>query len=228
MNAGLDILLVEDSEPLAANIIDFLESRGHRVDYVPDGLSGLDQALARRFDLILLDLALPRLDGLSFCRTLRERASWHVPVLMLTARDTLEDKLTGFSVGADDYLTKPFALAELEARCRALSHRHRVGTDHVLNLGPFRIDRQRLEAARDGTPLKLPPLQFRILLVLAEAHPRPVTRSDLTRAIWGEDPPDSDALRSHIHMLRQLIDKPFDTPVLETVHSVGFRLRIPS
>ncbi len=164
------------------------------------------------------------MDGLELCRQLRAKALRHVPVLMLTARDTLDDKLRGFDTGADDYLIKPFALAELAARCRSLSQRHRLGADHALTIGSLMVDRQNRIARREGQQLRLTPLIYQILLLLAEAYPRPVPRFELNRGLWGDDPPDSDALRSHVHLLRQVLDKPFDKPMLETVHGIGFRL----
>ncbi len=223
--AGLDILLIEDSDPLCQNIVDYLEPLGHRLHLASDGRAGLEMALGHPFDLIILDIGLPRIDGLALCQKLRESADRHVPVLMLTARDTLDDKLAGFAAGADDYLTKPFALAELAARIGSLSLRHRVGKDHLLQIGPLQMDRKRRAAHRDGKPLKLTPVAWKILLTLAEAYPQPIARFELTRRLWGDEPPDSDALRSHIHLLRQVLDKPFPTPMLETVHGVGFRLR---
>jgi len=221
---GLDILLVEDNEALCRNIADYLEPLGHRLDFASDGRAGLRLALQNSFDVIILDLALPGMDGLELCRQFREKALSHVPVLMLTARDTLDDKLLGFATGADDYLVKPFALAELAARCRALSQRHRLGADHALTIGTLKVDRQNGIAEREGRQLRLTPLIYRILLLLAEAYPRPVPRFELSRGLWGDDPPDSDALRSHVHLLRQVLDKPFDKPMLETVHGIGFRL----
>jgi DNA-binding response OmpR family regulator len=221
---GLDILLVEDSESLSENIAEYLEGRGHRVDFAHDGRAGLRTALAGTFDVIVLDLSLPLLDGVEVCRQLRSKAVRHTPIIMLTARDSLVDKLEGFGAGADDYLTKPFELAELAARCEALSQRHRLGTSHVLQIAGLLVDRRSSSAAREGRPLRLTPLTFQILLILAEAHPAPVPRHDLTRRLWGDDPPDSDSLRSHVHLLRQALDKPFEKAMLETVHGVGFRL----
>ena len=223
---GLDILLVEDNESLSENIAEYLEGRGHRMDFAFDGRAGLQTALASSFDVIILDLSLPRLDGVEVCREIRNRAPRHVPIIMLTARDALDDKLHGFGAGADDYLTKPFELAELAARCEALSQRHRVGTSHVLQIGSLVVDRRTGGAYREGRPLRLTPIMFDILLFLAEAHPGPVTRHDLTRRLWGDDPPESDSLRSHIHLLRQALDRPFERPMLETVHGMGFRLRL--
>lgn len=224
MNAGLDILLIEDNDALAANIADYLEVRGHRVDFATDGATGLAAATLSKPDIILLDIALPKMDGLTLCEHLRRYTSHYVPVLMLTARDTLDDKLAGFAVGADDYLVKPFALAELAARIDALSMRHRVGTDHNIRIGTLTLNRQEQRASRQGRELRLSPILWSILLVLAEAYPRPISRSEMTKRLWGDDPPPSDALRSHIHLLRQTLDKPFADLMLETVHGVGFRL----
>lgn len=224
MKAGLDILLIEDNDALAANIADYLEARGHRMDFAIDGANGLATATASHPDIILLDIALPKLNGLLLCEQLRNDASHYIPVLMLTARDTLDDKLAGFAAGADDYLVKPFALAELAARIDALSMRHRVGTRHCIQIGTLALDRQEQRASRCGTELRLSPILWSILLLLAESYPRPISRSELTRRLWGDDPPPSDALRSHIHLLRQALDKPYAGPMLETVHGVGFRL----
>jgi DNA-binding response OmpR family regulator len=145
---------------------------------------------------------------------------------MLTARDTLDDKLAGFANGADDYLVKPFLLAELAARVAALAQRPLLGQPHRLSIGPLTIDRQARLATRDGQPLRLTPLLWKLLLLLAEAWPQPVSREEVTLRLWGEEPPSSDSLRAHVHLLRQVVDKPFDWPVIETVHSVGFRLKV--
>ena len=175
-------------------------------------------------DVLVLDLALPGMDGVRVCTQLRERADRHLPILMLTARDSLDDKLRGFAAGADDYLAKPFAEAELLARCLALSQRHRVGVSHTLCIGSLSIDRRSNSASRAGTPLALHRTSFRILLELAQAWPRTLTRSALIERLWGEDPPESDPLRSHLYLLRQVLDKPFAKAMLDTVHGVGFRL----
>lgn len=226
MSNDLDILLVEDNAALAANVIDYLEAQGHRVHYAADGEAGLREALIRPVDIVLLDLALPHRDGLSVCTELRRRSDRRVPVLMLTARDTLDDKLAGFVSGADDYLVKPFSLAELAARILAMAQRPHLGKPYSLTMGPLSIDRQARWATRDGQPLRLTPLLWDLLLLLAEAWPHPVTRDEVTRRLWGDDPPSSDSLRAHVHLLRQVVDKPFAFPIIETVHSVGFRLDV--
>ncbi len=228
MKSKLDILLIEEDDAFAAKIADYLEARGHRMDFATDGAAGLSTAIATSPDIILLNTELPRIDGLALCKTLRQTATRHIPVLMLSARDTLEDKLAGFAHGADDFLVKPFALAELAARIDALSLRRCLGVDHQITIGSLIVDRQTKTAKRDGTNLRLSPILWEILLILAEAHPLPIARWDLTRRLWGDDPPTSDALRSHIHLLRLSLDKPFSNPMLETVHGFGFRLHAQS
>jgi DNA-binding response OmpR family regulator len=223
-----DILLVEDNPDLAANIIDYLEARGHRLHYAADGEAGLREALVRPLDVVLLDVALPRRDGLTLCAELRRRADKRLPVLMLTARDTLDDKLAGFAHGADDYLVKPFSLAELAARVTALAQRRELHRPQALDIGPLRVDRLARRATRDGRELKLSPLLWDLLVLLAESHPDPVPRAEISRRLWGEDAPESDALRSHLHLLRAAVDRPFATPMIETVHGVGLRLVVPA
>lgn len=221
---SLRLLVVEDSLALRTQLAAMLEAQGHRVDFAADGRTGLALALAEPPDVLILDLGLPGLDGLRVCERLRQEAGRHVPVLMLTARDAVEDKVRGFEAGADDYLVKPFAAAELLARCLALARRHRVGEPHHLRIGGLVIDRREQEVTRDGQRIELAHTPYRLLLALAEAWPRTLTRSDLVQRVWGDDPPPSDPLRSHLYLLRQALDRPFPVPMLCTVHGVGFRL----
>lgn len=221
---GLHVLLVEDDRSLGESLRDLFLAHGHRVDLAADGRLGLQMALTEPPDVLVLDIALPGLNGLSLCARLRAEADRHVPVLMLTARDTLGDKLKGFDAGADDYLVKPFANEELIARCQALSQRHRSGQHHVLRVGTLEIDRRTGLIHREGQPLDMRHTARAILLMLAEAWPRAVTRSELVRRLWGDNPPDSDPLRTHLYTLRQVLDKPFARPMLVTIHDVGFRL----
>ena len=221
---GLKILVIEDNRDIAQNIAEHFEHLGHQMDFATNGKIGLELALANYFDLILLDLTLPGMDGWEVCTQLRQKSERHIPVLMLTARDSLDDKVKGFELGADDYLTKPFALAELEVRCQALSRRHQLQTNHLITLGSVCIDRQQQKATRHNQSISLQPIPFKILQVLAESYPRVVSKSELCQKLWGDDPTDSDSLRSHIYQLRQQLDKPFETPMLKTVHGVGFVL----
>ncbi|QYF95118.1 response regulator transcription factor [Massilia sp. PAMC28688] len=220
----MHILVVEDNALLAHNLADGVEQHGHSADFATSGTHGLALALAGDYDVVVLDLGLPGMDGLAVCRQLRQRAGKRLPVLMLTARDTLADKLCGFDSGADDYLVKPFALEELLARCAVLARRHTLHQAPCITIGSLTVDRASRSAARAGVRLELAPAGFQILLALAEAHPRALTRSELTRVLWADAPPDSDALRTHLYQLRQRLDKPFARPMLLTLHGVGFRL----
>ena len=221
---SLRILVIEDNPALRTSMAALIESHGHRIDFAADGLTGLQLALTQPADVVIMDLTLPGMDGLRVCQQLRAQADRHVPILMLTARDTLHDKLKGFDAGADDYLVKPFAGEELLARCLVLARRHRIGQSHLLQVGSLCIDRRTGEASRHGKPLELQSIPARILLALAEAWPRTLTRSDLVERLWGDEPPHSDPLRSHLYLLRQALDKPFPIPMLKTVHGVGFKL----
>ena len=223
---AISILLVEDNHDIASNIADFMLAQGNSMDFATTGKQGLALALSNYYDLIILDLMLPDMDGLSVCREIRQQAERHIPILMLTARDTLDDKVQGFETGADDYLTKPFALRELNMRCQALSRRNQLHTEHLIQLGELAIDRAQKTVQRAGKEVSLKQMPFNILCILAEAHPRIVPKSELCQRLWGDEPTESDALRSHIYQLRQHLDKPFDTPLLKTTHGVGFSLDI--
>jgi DNA-binding response OmpR family regulator len=166
------------------------------------------------------------MDGLQVCQQLRQHADRHIPILMLTARDSIEDKVTGFHMGTDDYLTKPFSLQELEMRCLAVSRRHLLQRKETIELGPLILDKRRKLATRDGERLELNAMGFKILQVLAEAYPQVVSRSELSHHLWRDEPTESDALRSHIYQLRTVLDKPFAYPLLKTVFGVGFTLEI--
>ena len=219
------VLIIEDDTDIATNLYDYLAANGHVVDAAANGVMGLHLALTHVYDAILLDLSLPGLDGMAICRKLREEAHCETPILMLTARDTLEAKLEGFAQGADDYLVKPFALKEVEARLLALNKRHtRSMTSHVLQVGDLMFDPQRMLVERAGVPIKLPPKCLRILEVLAQ-HPHKVfSRKELETAVWGEEQTNSDSLRSHIHILRRALAQPGLPALVETVHGMGFRL----
>ena len=218
------ILVIEDNPDIAANLGDYLEDRGHTVDFAGDGVTGLHRAVVDEFDAIVLDLNLPGMDGLEVCRKLRQDARKSTPVLMLTARDALEQKLAGFESGADDYLVKPFALQEVEARLAVLLRRGRAATPRVLNVADLEFNLDTLEVSRAGKQIALYPTALKILQALMEASPAVVTRQELETRVWGEELPDSDSLRVHIHGLRAAVDKPFDKPLIQTRHGIGYRL----
>jgi DNA-binding response OmpR family regulator len=220
----MHVLLIEDTLDLAANVGDFLKSRGHSVDYALDGLKGLRLAATDSYDAVILDLGLPGLDGLTLCQRLREASRKDVAVLMLTARDTEVDKLRGFDAGADDYLTKPFSLLELLARLRALVRRA-SGSKGVLEVDDLTFDLRALTVRRADRVISLAPTGMRILEQLMRASPGVVTREQIERTVWGNDPPESDAaLRGHIFSIRNAIDSEGQRKLLHTVHGTGYRL----
>lgn len=223
-NQGM-VLLIEDNHEIAEMVGDYLERRGYTLDYAGDGLTGLHLAVTNTYSAIILDLMLPGMDGMTLCRKLRDEAKQAVPVLMLTARDTLEDKIVGLDAGADDYLVKPFEIRELEARVRALIRRDRrqVSTE-VLRVGDLSLDTATLEIFRGDRELTVSPIALKLLTILMRESPRVVSRRDIEREVWGDVLPDSDTLRSHLYNLRKVIDKPFDRPLLHTIHSAGYRM----
>jgi len=224
MMHSLRVLVVEDHTPLREQLAALLNGAGYIAEEAADGRLALVMALENPPDVMLLDIGLPGLNGVSLCEALRAQSARHVPVLMLTARDALSDKLQGFIAGADDYLVKPFASEELLARIGALSRRKGMGEEYLLSIGSLQLDRRTRAASRSGQLLALPPTAFNILLMLAEAWPRAVSRSEIVDALWQGEALDADSLRTHIFQLRQQLDKPFEHAMLKTVHGVGFRL----
>jgi len=218
------VLVIEDNRNLVANLFDYFEARGHVLDAAPDGVTGLHLASTQAHDVIVLDWMLPGLDGPEVLRRLREQHGRDTPVIMLTARDELPDKIAGFRAGADDYLTKPFALPELEVRLQALLARASGRVRRVLEVADLRLDLATLEATRAGRRLHLFPAGRKLLEVLMQASPAAVTRDRLEYALWGDDPPDGDMLRSHIYELRRSVDAPFETRLIQTLPRVGYRL----
>jgi DNA-binding response OmpR family regulator len=220
----MKILVIEDNTDIAANIVDYFEDKGHIVDYAADGITGLHFAVTNDFDVIILDLMLPGLDGLEVCKKLRKEANKNTPVLMLTARDRLEQKLKGFEYGADDYMVKPFALQELEARVTVLSNRRSNNAEKVLIVDDLEYDTNTLIVKRAGIPLEMNPTGLKLLKRLMESSPWVVPRHELELKVWGEEMPDSDSLRVHIHGLRATIDKPFNKSLIHTRHGIGYRI----
>ncbi len=218
------ILLIEDSAAMRANLTEQLENAGHEVDVAVDGRSGLLLALAGNHDVLVLDLGLPRMDGLEVCRRLREQRGAGPLVLMLTARDTLEDKLDGFAAGADDYLVKPFEGAELLVRLQALARRSTRKDAEVLVVEDLRYDLGALHVERAGRTIRLNRVGLRILGELMSASPRVVTREQLERVLWDGFSPESSVLRSHIYALRKAIDLEGLVPLVQTVRGIGYRL----
>lgn len=218
------ILLVEDNRDILANLADYLGMKGYTVDCTQDGLSGLQLAATEYYDLIVLDIMLPGIDGYTLCKRLRQDARRDTPVIMLMTRDQLDDRLQGFRSCADDYLLKPFALSELAARIEAVLRRAKGGGRRSLQVGDLIYDLDTLVVTREGRLLKLNPVGFKLLAVLMQNSPHVLRHEPLEEAMWGDDCPDNDSPHSHVHQLRQVIDESFDKPLLQRVHSVGYRL----
>lgn len=220
------ILIIEDDTAIATNVYDYLASRGHAVDAAGDGVTGLHLAVTGQFDAIVLDLGLPGMDGTRVCQKLREEAHVDTPVLMLTARDTIEDKVQGFDFGADDYLVKPFALRELEARLTALHKRHTGRTtSRTLQAGEVSLDPRTLTVLFTGKEVRLPPKCLRLLEFLMTEPGRVCGRADLEAAVWGDAQETSDTLRSHMHLLRRALIAAGGYDPIETVHGLGYRMK---
>ncbi|MDE1513545.1 MULTISPECIES: response regulator transcription factor [Vibrio] len=218
------VLIVEDNREVAGILFDYFLSEEVELDYADNGELGLKLALETAFDAIILDLMLPRMDGLTVCEKLRSAGN-ETPILMLTALDSREDMLNGFNYGADDYLTKPFDLEILDARLQALIKRYRrTVTEASLQFGSLRIDQKTRQAYRDGIRILLNPTTYSILELLCQRAPDIVTRDDITNMLWQDNEPNNDILRSHIYQLRSQLDKPFASSMLITVPKIGFRL----
>lgn len=223
------VLIIEDNRDLASNMFDFLEAKGHVVDAAGDGISGMHLALVNQYDAIVLDLMLPGMDGITLCRKLREEGGKDTPVLMITARDSLDDKIAGLEAGADDYLVKPAELREVELRLRVLFRR---GGDHTQKQKKMTVDDLSMDpftcsVKRGNKNIDLPPIPYKILEILMARSPQVVNREDIEHVVWGEGRPDSDSLRAHVHLLRELIDKPFERKLLRTMRGFGYQLVSP-
>jgi len=209
-------------------VVEFLEQEGALVDYASDTTLARTLVQEHHYDILVLDVMLPGEDGYSFCQYLRKELALDTPVIFMTARDQLDDKLEGFARGGDDYIVKPFALPELVARVQALVRRERREVaPNLLTVADLQLDPARQEVRREGQLLKLSPTAFRILRILMRESPKVVSREQLEHELWGDLVPDSDALRSHLYNLRKAVDKPFEHALLETLPGVGFSIRPP-
>ena len=221
----MKILVIEDDTDIASNIGQYFEDKGHELDFAYNGDLGLKLATESRFDLIILDLMLPGKDGVTLCREFRSQSKHDTPILMLTARDTLDDKVIGFEAGADDYLVKPFSLRELEMRVQALARRAQPkASTAVIGIADLELNRDTMEVSRANEKISLKPKAFRILEYLLLHTDRVISRQELIEQIWSDDPPEGDPLRVHIHSLRQKIDKPFANDLIHTIHGIGYRI----
>ena len=228
IKASRSLLFVDDDTTLSSLVGEYFEERGYEVDYASDGLSGFRLGSARNYDVVVSDVKMPRMDGLAMCRALKRSAYGRVPVLLLSCSGQAQERILGLQAGADDFVPKPFAIQELEARVKALIQRTRglvQGTQ--LQVAELRLDVSNRIALRGQARIKLTPVQTQLLSILMLASPAVVSRSELERTVWGSDMPDSDTLRSHIHCLRKLVDRPFEQKMIHSVTNRGYRLLEP-
>lgn len=218
------ILVVEDNDELQGILADFLEVKGAEVDFADNGELGLKLALEHAFDAIILDVMMPKKDGMQVARELREQGCT-TPILMLTALNGKDDLLNGYQSGIDDFVTKPFDFQELEVRLAAIIKRYRGEVaSSVLQFSGLKINQNSHKVTRNGIELIVTPVMYQILVKLVKAAPEVVSREALIHEIWGEESPERDLLRGHIYLLRSVLDKPFEKPMLVTVPKFGFRL----
>ncbi len=218
------ILVVEDNLDIQANIADYLEDV-FTLDFAYSGDQGLELALAHEYDVIVLDLMLPGRSGLEVCAEYRKAAGVQAPIIMVTARDTMDDKEAGFAVGADDYLVKPFSLRELKMRIDALARRPKLRTKQELSFAGLDFEVGNAVARAKGLSTQLLDKECRILALLLEAAPEIVSTDSISYALWGDEPPESGALRTHIYNLRKSLAELGLADMLKTVRGKGYLLQ---
>ncbi|USA48190.1 response regulator transcription factor [Acinetobacter sp. C26M] len=221
------ILMVEDHYELAATVCEFLEEHGFVVDHARNLDAARNFLKTHPYHLLLLDINLPDGSGYDLCEWLRTDQGKDIPILMLTARDTLDDKLKGFSAGTDDYLVKPFDFNELVMRVRALIKRS-LGevSSSKIQIHDLILDSATQTITRAGQSIELPRIQFKLLKILMRNSPKVITKQEIIIELWGDEEPESDALRSHIYNLRKMIDKPFQDKLIHTISGVGLKVAL--
>lgn len=221
----MTILIIEDEVKLAEVLRKALVAERYTVDVANDGQEGFDKALKNNYGLIVLDLMLPKKDGMDVCRELRERHI-HTPIIMLTARGVLEDRVQGLDLGADDYLMKPFEMEELFARIRALLRRRKTSEPLVLKVGDLIMDTKSHEVTRTGKKIALTPKEYRILDALMRQSGEALTRDQLIKEAWGHEfKEDNHELNVHMRYLRSKVDDGHDKPLIHTVRGVGYIIK---
>ena len=220
------ILLIEDEVPIAEVIKQGLEQAGYTVVMAHDGASGLERAREGRWGLLVLDVMLPGMDGWEICRTLRDERD-PTPILMLTARDAVQDRVHGLDLGADDYLPKPFDFSELVARVQALLRREHIHKTRTLTVGDLAIDTRLRRVTRAGTEITLTPREYTLLEALAGREGQVLTREVILERVWLDEESLSNTVDVYVGLLRRKIDAGHEVKLIQTVHGVGYVLRSP-
>lgn len=225
---SVKILIVDDNADILSNVAEFLEIKGWTTECSLSSADAWERIQRNDVDLLILDVGLPGMDGLTLCRRLRAEGKL-LPILMLTARDAVDDRVDGLMAGADDYLVKPFSLRELAARIETLLRRSLGAENNLLSVGPLTMNLKTLVVTRSGRTLKLNPTCLKILRSLMSKSPAVVSRAQLEAELWPKDQPLSDSLRSNLYLLRQVLDKPFETEdaLLQTHPGFGWSIRVP-
>jgi DNA-binding response OmpR family regulator len=221
----MNVLIVDDNIHIVETISDYLELGGYIVDYAYNGVGALELIRTNHYDAVVMDVMMPKLDGFLATKKIREDLLCDVPIIFLTAKDNLKDKKVAFLAGGDDYLVKPFAMEELSIRLQALACRGSRNDIGIQTFNDISFDRKNDIVVRAGKSIKLNRIQKIILSLLIKRAPHIVSKQELISTIWGEETPDSDALRSHIYGLRSALDKGFVETRIETVHGKGYKLK---
>lgn len=219
----IDVLLVEDDRDLALSVADYLSFEKIHCDHAYNGETGLNLAKQKNYDVILLDINLPRINGLTVCHNLRSEGK-DTPILMLTAKDTLDDKEAGFEAGTDDYLVKPFAMKELAMRIKALAKR-KSSQSRKLFVEDLEYDLESSQVTRSGKAINLTRINLKLLELLLRRRPEIVSRKEIEETLWPDETPESNNLKVQFYQLRQKIDKGHEVKIIETVAGHGFRIK---
>ena len=225
----MKILVIEDDADIASNIGQYFEDKGHQLDFAYNGAHGLAMALAERFDLIILDLMLPGKDGITVCREFRQQASHDTPILMLTARDTLDDKITGFEAGTDDYLVKPFHLSELVARVHSVTRRTRLQGEEILSFGVIRVLPEERKCFVGEELVDLTKKELDLLLYLMSNRNRVITKESIADFLWGEyggGYGSYDFVYTHLKNLRRKLIKSNCPDYIKNMYGVGYKFTL--
>jgi DNA-binding response OmpR family regulator len=221
---AMHILVVEDERKISSFLVKGLRAEGYTVDLAENGSEGLTKALTGNFAIIILDIMLPLLDGLTVCKTLRQKKI-PTPIIMLTAKDTLDDKLRGFEHGADDYMVKPFSFAELLARIKSVLNRHIPANQEILSCQDLSLNIEKHEVQYKGKNIEMSATEFRLLEFMLRNTQRVVSKQRILEEVWGYDfDPESNIVEVYIKYLRNKIDKGHKAKLIHTIRGVGYRL----